>query len=56
LVELPDGERRKILTAWTSLGPEDPYQLLSAKPLLRLEALQELAKWLRLRQEGKECD
>jgi hypothetical protein len=35
-----------IRKAWTSLAPEDPYQLLSQRPLLRLEALRELAEWI----------
>jgi hypothetical protein len=46
LLALPDGELRKVRKAWTSLAPEDPYQLLSQRPLLRLEALRELAEWV----------
>jgi hypothetical protein len=33
-----------IRKAWTSLATEDPYQLLSQRPLLKLEALRELAE------------
>jgi len=52
LVELPSGERRRMPTAWTSLAPEDPYGLLSERPLLRLDALMELAEWVE-RQESR---
>ena len=50
---MPEGERRMVPTAWTSLAPEDPYQLLGDRPLLRLEALQELAEWLCQRGEAE---
>jgi hypothetical protein len=46
LVAVPGGELRKVRKAWTSLAPEDPYQLLSQRPLVRLEALLELAEWV----------
>jgi hypothetical protein len=50
LVELPGGERRLLPRAWTSLAEPDPYALLAAPPLLRVEALLELAAWVRCRQ------
>jgi hypothetical protein len=46
LVALPGGELRMLCKAWTSLAAEDSYQLLSQRPLLRLEALRELADWI----------
>jgi len=35
-----------VRKAWTSLVAEDDYQLLSQRPLLKLEALRELADWI----------
>jgi hypothetical protein len=35
-----------VRKAWTSLVPEDDYELLAQRPLLRLEALRELADWI----------
>jgi len=35
-----------IPKAWTSLATADPYEVLPERPLLRLEALQELADWI----------
>ena len=49
LVELPGGECRQLPKAWTSLADPDPYSLLSAPPLLRLESLLELAELSELR-------
>jgi len=46
LIGLPDGQRRLIPKAWTSLATADPYEVLPERPLLRPEALQELADWI----------
>jgi hypothetical protein len=51
LVAVPGGELRMIRKAWTSLAPEDPYQFLSQRPLLRLDALRELAEWVAAQRE-----
>ena len=50
---LPGGELRVVRKAWTSLAPEDPYQLLAERPLLRLEALRELADWISSSRSGR---
>jgi hypothetical protein len=52
-VQLPDGNLRKLPRDWTALGYPDPYQVLPKPPLLRLEALVELAKWVALRKKGR---
>ena len=46
LVKLPGGELRMVRKTWTSLVPEDGYELLAQRPLLKLEALRELADWI----------
>lgn len=53
LVELPGGECRQLPKAWTSLADPDPYSLLSAPPLLSMEALLELAEWVQSRKNEK---